>query len=308
MKDTKSLLLGLMSIGLIGTWIYHLYDKSQYETIRSETFRKDSIALTERIKDSLQRNYTASLDELDSRLDSSVSDADSLKVQLDVKMAEIIKLRNEINSILKKKEASGPDILLARNKIKELQSLVDDLKNQKLTIEEEKQNLFQKMNSLNGDITSLQEDMKQLTEENKKLSDKLRLASLFVASEIQLTPVALKKEKEQETSHARNASKLVVSFTVQNNSTQFENAELFIVIVQPDGSVLMNEDVWASSTTLLSDGKKIPFTREIKFEYLKGEAKKLIFSLTAPEYLKGTYTLKIFHNGHLIGQTYKTLK
>lgn len=308
MKDTKSLLLGLLSIGLISTWVYHLYDKSQYNKMRTEDFSKDSTAIANGVRDSLQRNYTASLHELDSRLDSSVIGADSLKIQLDSKLKEVLQLRNEINSILKKRDASGQDILMARSKIQELQSLVDDLKNQKLTIEEEKQNLNEKMNSLNSDITGLQENMKKLTAENKKLNDKLSLSSLFVASDIQLTPVTLKKEKEQETLHARNVNKLVVSFTVQNNSTQFDNAEIFIVIMQPNDSVLVNEDVWASSTTEMFDGKKILFTREIKFEYEKGETKNLTFSLTAPEYFKGTYTLKIYHAGHLIGQTMKTLK
>lgn len=308
MKDTKSLLLGLMSIGLIGTWAYHLYDKSQYSKTSIKTFNKDTTAIANRIRDSLQRNYAASMNELDSRLDSTVTGADSLKIQLDTKLAEVIQLRNEINSILRKRDASGQDIIVAKNKIKELESLVDDLKNQKLSIEEEKQNLTEKMNALNGDITGLQENMKTLTAENKKLNEKLSLSSLFIASDIQLSPVTVKKEKEQETSRAKNVSKLVVSFNVQNNSTQFDNAEIFIVIVQPNDSVLMNEDVWASATTETSDGKKIPFTREIKFEYAKGESKNLSFSLNAPEYFKGSYLLKIYHQGHLIGQAMKTLK
>lgn len=308
MRDTKSLLLGLLSIVLIGTWIYHLYDKSRYSDFKKVISSEDSLAIIQGVRDSLQRNFTASLNKMDARLDSSVTDADSLKTLLDAKLKEVYRLRNEINLILKNGGSSRHDIALAKEKIKELETLVDDLKTQKLSIEEEKQSLNEKMNSLNGDIAGLQESMNRLSAENKKLSDKLSLASLFVASDIHLNPVTLKNEKEQETSQARKVIKLVVSFNVQNNSTQFENAELYIVIIQPDGTAIKNEDIWENTSTQLYDGKEISFTRKIKFQYEKGESKNLIFSIDAPEYFKGTYTLKIYQNGHLIGQAKKDLK
>ncbi|HMU46991.1 MAG TPA: hypothetical protein PKC72_11515 [Chitinophagaceae bacterium] len=307
MKDTKSLLLGLLSAGLVGTWVYHLYDKTQYSKMRNEVFIKDSLAVAQGIQDSLHRIYSAALNDLDAKLDSTRSDADSLKTQLNAKLTEVYRLRNEINGILKNRGASKEDLAVARVKIKELQTLVDDLKTQKLTIEEEKQNLNEKMNRLNGDIAGLQENMNRLTAENKTLNEKLSLASLFVASDLQLTPVAVKNEKEQETVQSKKVSKLVISFTVQNNIAQFDNAEIYIAITQPDGSVLKNDDVWESTTMNLYNGNKVPYTRKVKFEYQKGESKQLLFSINADEYYKGTYTLQVYHNGRLIGQAMKTL-
>jgi len=308
MKDTKSLLLVLLSAGLVGTWVYHLYDKSQFSKMKDEIFSKDSIAIARGIQDSLQRIYNESLNDLDAKLDSTRTDADSLKNRLDAKLEEVYRLRAEITTILKKKGASKEDLALAREKIKELQDLVDELKTQKLSIEEEKRSLTEKMGRLNGDITGLQENMSRLTAENKALNEKLNLASLFVASNLQLTPVTVKHDKEQETEQAKKVSKLVVSFLLQNNTVSFENAEVYIAIVQPDETVLKNEDVWESTTMDSYDGKKIPFTRKIKFEYVKGESKNLVFSISAGEYFKGLYTLKIFQSGRLIGQVSKTLR
>lgn len=275
--------------------------------MRNEVFVKDSLAVAQGIQDSLHRIYSAALNDLDAKLDSSRSDADSLKIQLDAKLAEVYRLRNEINGILRNRGASKEDLAVARVKIKELQTLVDDLKTQKLTIEEEKQNLNEKMNRLNGDIAGLQDNMNRLTAENKSLNEKLNLASLFVASDIQLTPVVVKNEKEQETVQSKKVSKLVISFTVQNNIAQFDNAEIYIVITQPDGSVLKNDDVWESTTMELYNGNKLPYTRKVKFEYQKSESKKLLFSINADQYYNGTYTLQIYHNGRLIGQAMKTL-
>lgn len=55
MKDIKGFLLVMLSVGLVGTWVYHLYDKTQYTTNRKEIFIKDSIAVAEAVQDSLQK-------------------------------------------------------------------------------------------------------------------------------------------------------------------------------------------------------------------------------------------------------------
>lgn len=308
MKDTKSLLLGLLSAGLIGTWVYHLYDKTQYSKIRKEIYIKDSLAVAQGVQDSLERIYSLTITDLDARLDSTRLNADSLQFQLNSKLTEIYRLKNEIDVILKKRSASKEDLDIARKKIKELQALVDDLKSQKEFMEEEKERLNGAMTKLSGEITNLHENMNRLNAENKALAEKLNLASLFVASEILLLPVTVKNEKELETTQASKVSKIIIGFTVQNNITQYENAEVFIVITQPDGSALSNEDVWESTTMTIHNGRKIPFTRKVKFEYPKGESKRLLFSINADDYYPGTYTLQLYHNGHLIGQTMKTLR
>jgi hypothetical protein len=148
--------------------------------------------------------------------------------------------------------------------------------------------------------------MKKVGDENKVLAEKVSLASIFVASELKFSPVTLKGSREQETSVAKKTSKLVVSFAVQNNVTQYENAEVFVVVTQPDGTVLKN-DIWESSTIETSNGNRKNYTIKLRFEYLKGEIKRLVFSLNADDYQQGNYTMQVYHNGHLIGQTVKTL-
>jgi len=307
MKDIKGFLLVMLSVGLVGTWVYHLYDKTQYTSNRKEIFIKDSIAVAEAVQDSLQKIYTASLNNLDLQLDSTRSGADSLKKQLNKKLGEINKLRAEINSILKNSGASQSDMTLARKKIAELQVLVEELKGEKSSIEEEKKRLGDVMTQLNGEITDLQQTMKKLGDENKLLAEKVDRASVFVASEIRLSPVALKNDKEQETNIAKKVSKLIVSFAVQNNVNDYSNTEVYIIITQPDGKVL-TPDVWESATLMTTQsGDKKSYTRKIKFEYQKGETKQLTFSLNADDYQQGRYTLQLYHNGQMIGQVAKTL-
>jgi predicted nucleic acid-binding Zn-ribbon protein len=307
MKDIKTSLLAMLSVGLVGTWIYHLYDKTQYASQRKEVFIKDSIAVAEAVQDSLQQLYARSMQSLDRKLDSAQFGADSLRFTLETKMVEINRLRNEINSILKNRGASQSDMLMARQKISELQTLVDEMKGQKLSLEEEKLKLAETMSRLNGEINGLQDNVKKLGDENKSLSDKMNLASLFVASEIKLNPVTVKNDKEVETTQAKKTSKLVISFTVQNNMTDYDATDVFIIITQPDGKVL-TPDVWESATPMTThSGDRKNYTRKVRFEYSKSEAKQMTFSINADAYQVGAYSLQLYHKGYKIGQTNKTL-
>lgn len=307
MKDIKTSLLAMLSVGLVGTWIYHLYDKTQYASQRKEIFIKDSTAVAQAVQDSLQQLYSRSLRKLDQELDASKFGADSLRLTLETKLAEINRLRNEINTILKNRGASAADMLTARQKITELQGLLEEMKGQKLTMEEEKQQLSATMTRLNGEINGLQENVRKLGDENKVLTDKMTLASLFIASEIKLSPVMVKNDKEVETTQARKTSKLVISFTVQNNLTDYDGTDVFIIITQPDGKVL-TPDVWESATPMTThSGDRKNYTRKVRFEYFKGEAKQLTFSINADAYQSGAYSLQLYHKGHKIGQTSKTL-
>src|SRR5688500_7057583 len=128
MKDIRSVLLGMLSVGLIGTWVYHLYDKTWYSKQRNEVLIKDSIAVAEGIRDSLQKIYAVTINSLDSKLNETRTNADSLKTQLDTRLGEIYKLRNEIGGILKNRGATRADMDIARRKIGELQEKVDELR------------------------------------------------------------------------------------------------------------------------------------------------------------------------------------
>lgn len=297
----------MLSVGLVVTWIYHLYDKTQYTKKRNEIYIKDSIAVAQGVRDSLYKIYSNTINTLDAELDSTKSTAGLLKGELGTKLAEIKRLRSEIATILKRNNFNKEDLDLAKKKTVELQQLVADLQNKNTTIEEEKKQIADILDKVNIQVKNLEGNVQKLDQENKVLTEKVTLASTFVASELKFSSVTVKNEKEQETNQANKVTKLVISFSVQNNLSDYENTGIFVVITQPDGRILKNEDAWETHTLDLHSGGRINYTRRVKFEYQKGETKKLIFSLNAEEYLPGTYTLQVYHNGYMIGQIMKTL-
>jgi peptidoglycan hydrolase CwlO-like protein len=306
MRDIRSTLLVMLSVGLVGTWVYHLYDKTVYSSQRREVYIKDSAAVSDGVRDSLQKIYSYTISNLDTQLSSTKVNADSLKDQLGFKLQEIYTLKNDITIILKNRNATKADLTIAHEKIQELQNMVEALRNQNTSMEEEKSKLTAVLDQLSSDMEGLHQNMQRLDEENKSLTEKINQASVFIASEIKFMPVTVKNSREEETTLARKANKFVVSFFVQNNIKDYVNTEVYIVVLQPDGSVLKNS-VWDFGTfDTRNEGKK-PYTLKMHFQYQKAEAKQVLFSLTPDSYENGIYTMQIYHNGVMIGQLTKTL-
>lgn len=297
----------LLSVALVGTWVYHLYDKAYYTSQRKEIYIKDSLAVAQGVQDSLHRIYSLTINSLDAKLDSTKNSEGLLKGELSNKLTEIYRLKSEIASILKRTNIKKEDLDLARRKTAELQALVLELQSKNSTIEEEKQQISSVLEKVTIQVKDLEGGMQQLSRENKVLTEKVSLASTFMGSEVKLSSVTVKNNKEQETSNANKTNKFIVSFAVLNNISDYPDAEVYVIITQPDGYV-MKTDAWESSSAMQTkNGEKKIYTRKIKFEYTKGETKRLFFSLNPDEYQRGTYTVQLYHNGSLIGQSSKTL-
>ena len=303
MRDNKSILLALLAAGLVITWVYHIYDKSQYSNHTREVFVKDSIAVAEAVSDSLRVYYTRTLDQLGVEKLEIDSTNSSLKGELGQRITEINRLRSEIGIILKRKNLTQADLTEAKTKIDDLQMMIDDLKTENSSLSDERTKLNGVLAQLNGEMNSLQQNMQKVNAENRDLAQKINEASVFIASEIKFAAVNVKTdEKESETTQQKKANKLVTSFTVQNNILDLQSAEVVVVITDPTGKSL-NTEVWdVGSFETKTDGRKI-YTRKVKFEYNKGEAKHLIFSLEPDNFEKGIYKLSLYHNGIRIGES-----
>lgn len=310
MKDIRSLLLVLLSGGLVATWVYHFYDKSASRVspeLTAGTTPADSLGVTQTIRDSLEKTYTATISQLDNRLGAVSSRSDSLQAQLQLKVQEINRLKREVSNVLQNPRSTRAELEQARIKMKELEDLVQSLRDEKNALQTEKERLTARLNQITDEVGGLHQNIRRLDDENRGLNERIKLASTFVASALHLAAFNLRGEsKEQETTLARKADKFVASFTLQNNFTDFPGAEIMILIVQPDGNILQNS-VWDSGTfETRGEGRK-NYTRKMRFDYSKGEQKSLIFTLDVENCQKGNYMLEIWHNGMRIAETTKKL-
>ena len=312
MRDSKSLLLLLVSLllvlvsfGLLWTWGYRFYNKNDAAKVETRSVVLDSVAIANNIRDSLQNVYNTTLRELDIQLDSTLANTDSLKHELDIKLGEFYRLRSEITAILKNRSA-GNDFKVAKQKIGELQNKVQDFRDKNAEVENENNKLNAILTQLDNSDNKNAANPKQPVTNNKPPVEKPNPAyQVFTASDLKFSALSVNNDEETETTSAESTDKLSGSFTVMNFNGQLTNAEMLVVVLQPNGRVFKTSG-WESGTFNTPEGKKV-YSYKINFNYSKGEAKRLLFSLKAANLMKGNYTMEIYYNGSMIARTVKTL-
>src|SRR6187402_3214744 len=302
MRDNKSILLALLAAGLVITWSYHLYDKSQYSNQAKEVFVKDTSAVAKAVSDSLRVFFIHSLDQLDPekiQVDSSTGKlSDSLWMR---KLTAVNQLRFDIRDILEQKDISQENLRVAKIKIDTLRIRIIELEKEGTIVNENKK--------LNSELTQpakeghTLQNKKEEPGEREVQSKKNNAPAIFVASGLRFAAYKVQPDqKEIETSQQDEANKFISSFIVKNNATGFQTAEIIIVVTDPSGRSV-NPEVWdAGSFETKNEGKKV-YTRKLLFEYNKGETKRLQFTLEPENFEKGVYKITLYHNGFRIGQS-----
>ena len=305
MREPKSLLLAMLSVCLVATWIYHLYDKTLYSDRLVEKIPiRDSAAIASAVRDSLQQIYAASLSELD----STRLTADSINVKLSSRVNELNRLKAEVSGILKNRNATKNDLQRARNRISEMKILLAEMKDENAGLESEKANLQSTLDQLSGEMVSLQSSMEKLGQENKELSHMVNMASTFILSDMSFNVVDVRKnKKEVSTNQASKADKMIISFVVKNNILHLPSTEVYIVVTDPIGRVIQNP-IWNSGNFITPKKGTLSFTIKERFNYEKNNAKKIIYTFAPETFIAGQYKVQVYHNGVEIGETLNKLQ
>ncbi|HET7116144.1 MAG TPA: hypothetical protein VFI29_06620 [Hanamia sp.] len=308
MRDPKSLyilifalLLITISFVLISIWGYHFYIQPK-ENVKTETPDKSSLTVpkNERI-DSLQNHRDTAAPELGIRQNNSLHDStDTLDKTLESKLIEYNKLKEDITEILKNKTSSTKAISDANEKIAQLQQNIDDLRNQN--------------NAVAKENAKLNKMLQQFIAENKK-KEKSKVNNSTKNSQINKTvsPAVLVSrlkffavdENKRLTKLASNAVRWDGSFEINVNPEKISSQDIFVVIIQPTGKVLLNS-AWESGTFEANSERKV-YSTVLHFDVVKDNHRRLYFSIDSHSFHKGTYKMLIYYNGTLIGRMDRSL-
>lgn len=157
-KDNRKLIYGILIVALLGTWGYIFYDKSQHkETV---TFLETKISNIDSARIALQAEFTS----VTAKADSLTKDNLQLQGELAEKNAGIQKMRSDIASILKKKNATTAELAQAKQMIGELNGKIDGLIAEVEKLKAENQQLTTANTQLNTEKTQLTTEKKGLEE------------------------------------------------------------------------------------------------------------------------------------------------
>ena len=135
----------------------------------------------------------------------------------------------------------------------------------------------------------------QLSSEKAHLTDRVKLAAKLDATAISITPV---DKRGKPTKNLSKITNLQIRFTVAKNVTAEVGEKTFYCrIMQPNDELLTK----ARGGTFAFEGKQIPYSIRRMIEY-NGEETQLTMYWPVEESLQhGTYSLRIFADGNLIG-------
>lgn len=271
----------IVSLCLIGTWVYHLYDKNKYANTDVLLPVKDSLAEQTKVNDSLRVAYNGLLQQIDSSRSSTV--VDTSFVPLDSTSNAIDSLRNEIAAILAINNITKEDLRRAEEKIKQLQQRLSSSSSIPVTTS-----------------TEIKNTTAPVTNRVEAISKPIAEDPVFTASAISFR--AMQSGKEQVTANADATGYFSIACTVQNPTSSFSDTEVYMALIDPSGDVVQ-DDPWQSGMLTTSNNDRIPYTRKTKLSYAKGDASRIAMNLKLSVYDKGMYSVQFYHNGVRIGRT-----
>jgi cell division protein FtsB len=291
----------VLAVVLLGTWGYFLYSSNA----KDKTIQEKTVAVTQAMtaRDTAQLLYENTLQ----RLDALTGENNNLKNQVTDNNSQISKLKNEITSILSKKNASEAEVRRAKALIAQLNQTIANLEAENARLTGENQVLAANNTQLTSEKQVLQTNLQTTTAEKDELAQTVDVASTFTASNIAITPVNEKRNgKEKTTTTAKRVDKLVVSFDVENRVARSGPADLYVIVTGPDGKVI-TDPAGASTLSTRNDGDR-PYTYKTTVQYEQGTRKSIQVPMRQEHFQTGDYKIEIYQNGFKIAEGVRSLK
>lgn len=296
---------------LIGGLVYtNLKLKKSKETIVVTEKQRDDVTT---LKQELDRKYAESMQEiesyraenagLDSLLTVKEQELTAKRAKVDALLSEIAKLKT--GDATKSKLLAEAQALLKQmedDKVR-MQTSIDSL----LTVN---QQLYQERDSISGELKTTMQKKQEIDDENKKMKDRIDKASILTTSNIQCSPIRItKKGKEDEVSKAKDAEKLRICFDLlQNKIAPSGPTEIAIRIISPDGSTIQMQSLGSGTFNEATTGNEIPYTYNISPDYQNDTKTVCSYWAQTFKFASGKYSVEVYQNGFLIGQSTFTMK
>ena len=299
-KSYKNVLIGVLAAGLIAVSAFALFTNNQTkQTAQQQDVQIEKVSAE---KMDIQSSFDASL----ARLDSMSTVNTGLESKLTEKNNEIATAKAEIRSILNKKNATASELGRAKTLIVSLNEKISSLENDIARLRQDNQLLSNDNVVLKQEKEVLKQNLVATTEIKQNLEKKVDVASTLNASNIIITPINVKNNgKEKVSTTAKRVDKIVVNFDVDNRIIQPGTTDVYVLVLGPDGKAINT----GSETFSTRDAVSLPYTAKVSVDLETAKKKNVEFAFTpGTNLIQGNYTVQIYQNGFLIGQSTKELK
>lgn len=296
---------------LIGGLVYtNLKLKKSKETIVVTEKQRDDV---QSLKAELDLKYNESLQEIESYRAENAG-LDSLltvkEQELSAKKAKIDALLSQISG-LKANDGTKAKLLA------EAQQMITQMENDKMRLQTTidslvtvNKTLFMERDSISGELSTTLQKKQKVDDDNKKMKERIDKASILSTANLQSTPIRItKKGKEDEVSKAKDAEKLRVCFDLlQNKIAPSGETEIAVRIISPDGSTIQLQSLGSGTLKEATTDNEIPFTYTIRPDYQNDTKTVCSYWAQTYKFAAGKYSVEVYQQGYLIGQSSFTMK
>ncbi len=298
-KNNNWIYLALIG-ALLASNIYLFFNRSQ--AVKEKESAVENYVMADSSRAQIENEYNAAL----ARLDEMTGKNAKLDSLLKSKGGELADYKEQIERVLRDKNATKAQLADARRKIEELNGSLEGYVKQIEQLQGEKIALTRERNDLKNVNDTL-------NNQNSGLRKQVEVGSVLHASNIKIAPINEKNffgKREAETGKAKKVDFLRVSFDLDaNRLTEAGNQDLVISITDPASAPLTVEAL-GSGTFTTSDGEQKFYTMKKSVDYHTNESTKnvVIDWKQNADYKKGNYKVEIYHRGYLIGKDVIALK
>ena len=293
-NNSGKIIIGLLVAALIGSWIY--FSTSKTEIINNYTAQVSTLDST---KNSVQAEFIAAT----AKIDSLNLQNTQLQGSLLEKSNDIQKLKTDISSILRKKNASDKELAEAKTMIASLNGKVSTLLADLGKAQEENKVLTSKNEVLTTENGNLNTNLSATTKEKERLQD---IGSTLHASTFSIQALRIKADgKEKATTSAKRANTIRLAFQIDKNKITPSGAQdLYICITAPDGKAFNEGGTLATR----EDGSK-PISNKLTVQYEQNAVLPVSYDIKqSSKFVEGEYKVEVYHNGFKIGEGKTSLR
>lgn len=246
-------------------------------------------------------NVKASLEELKKEYEDLKTDNADLQKEIDEKKAYI-------EQLLQEAEKHKNDAAIIAKLKKETQTLREIMKGYVRTIDSLNtlnQKLVEEKTKVEKKLGEKETVISEMSKKQEELKSTIEKGSILSCSNIKAVAVQIKKggKKESETTRAKRANKIKVSFTLgENKIAKAGSRDIYVRIMTPDGKEMAKEysDLYRFTFNKTSSGY---FAGTETIQYANAQMDVVIYCEGNEPLVPGTYIIDIVCDGFVIGNT-----
>jgi hypothetical protein len=255
---------------------------------------------TDNMSNDLRSDFKNMLATYDALKAKDASQADSINLQKE----KIQGLLNQLNS---NKKLSAQQLYSLRKENETLRNIMKGYVKQIDSLNTLNLKLTSDLDTKTTELTATSAERDQFKTEAEKSGELVRKGSKLQLSTIKSVGLRMKlNNTTEETNKAKSVVQIKSSFTIAENPiAQPGRKNVYMQVVNPDGKTLQSK----SGNTVDTESGQIAYSDKKEIDYNNERIDVAIFyDLQGEDAVKGTYKVKIYCDGQLIGSDGFTLK